>query len=75
MRGEVTGKKMSLITPKEVCELLGVSMSTLAKWRLSGEGPAFVKVGARVAYDPELINTWLLSRVRTSTSDVGADKA
>ena len=65
--------KIELLSPKNVSERLGVSISTLAKWRLDGSGPAFVKVGSRVAYDASMIEAWLASRVRRSTSDPGSE--
>lgn len=37
--------------------------STLAHWRSEGSGPAFIKLGMRVAYSGAALNEWL--RVRT----------
>ena len=36
--------------------------STLAHWRSEGRGPAFVKVGWRVAYTGAALNEWLEAR-------------
>ena len=36
--------------------------STLAHWRSEGRGPAFIKLGARVAYRGSDLNEWLVSR-------------
>ena len=33
--------------------------STLAHWRSEGRGPAFIKVGWRVAYRGRDLNAWL----------------
>ena len=56
----------------EAAALLGLSPSTLAKMRLRGDGPAFLKVGRRaVVYDPADLEEWLATRRRTSTSDDG----
>ena len=33
--------------------------STLAHWRCQGRGPAFVKLGSRVAYRGADLNAWL----------------
>lgn len=39
---------------------LGVSRSTLAKWRMRGEGPAFHRCGPRlVYYFKDEIDVWL----------------
>jgi predicted DNA-binding transcriptional regulator AlpA len=39
-----------LIKPIEAANFLGLSASWLAKLRLSGEGPLYLKVGRRVRY-------------------------
>ena len=36
--------------------------STLAHWRSEGRGPAFIKIGWRVAYRGADLNDWLASR-------------
>ncbi len=36
--------------------------STLAHWRCEGAGPAFIKVGRRVAYSGKDLNFWLQQR-------------
>ena len=33
--------------------------STLAHWRSEGRGPAYLKIGSRVAYRGADLNTWL----------------
>jgi hypothetical protein len=50
---------------------LGLSSSTLAKLRLSGEGPVYCKLGRRVVYRPDDLSDWLSTRRRRSTSDDG----
>ena len=64
-------KPFELLTPKQTAAKLGISLSTLAKWRLFGFGPRFVKIGSRVAYDVGIVETWIASRFRRSTSDAG----
>ena len=36
--------------------------STLASWRSEGQGPAFIKLGGRVAYSGRDLNAWIESR-------------
>ena len=36
--------------------------STLAHWRSEGRGPAFIKLGSRVAYRGSDLNAWLDER-------------
>ena len=44
-------------------ELLALApYSTLAHWRSEGRGPAYVKIGSRVAYSGRALNQWLATR-------------
>ena len=36
--------------------------STMAHWRSEGRGPAYVKIGSRVAYSGRALNEWLEAR-------------
>lgn len=36
--------------------------STLAHWRSEGRGPAFIKLGHKVAYSGKALNDWLAAR-------------
>ena len=58
-----------LLHPAEVAKLLGVSSSWLAKSRLSGTGPRFIKVGRCVRYARSALREFILSRQRHSTSE------
>jgi excisionase family DNA binding protein len=57
-----------LLTVEEVAGLLRCSVSSLNKWRLTGRGPPFVRVGSRVRYRPSDLNTYITDRTVTSTS-------
>lgn len=59
--------------PNEAAEYIGSTASTLAKYRMYGAGPAFVKIGRRVVYRVEDLDAWLASNVRKST--IGAKAA
>lgn len=48
---------------------LGLSPSTLAKWRMKGCGPRYVKAGARVLYEKHDLDAWLQSKKRSHTAD------
>jgi predicted DNA-binding transcriptional regulator AlpA len=55
-------------------EYVGLSDSTLEKFRLTGEGPQFVRIGVRaVGYRIEDLEAWLAERVRRSTSEGAAE--
>ena len=46
--------------------------TTLAKWRVSGEGPKFVRVGRTPRYRGSDINVWLASRTVSHTNAIPA---
>jgi predicted DNA-binding transcriptional regulator AlpA len=60
------------LTPDAAAEFLGLASSTLAKMRLSGNGPVYCKLGRRVVYRMEDLEAWLESRVVRNTSDADA---
>jgi hypothetical protein len=63
--------KHVLRTP-EAAAYLGLSPSTLEKFRLSGEGRPYHKSGPKiVVYRPDDLDRWLHEGRRTSTSDPG----
>ncbi len=39
---------------------------TLERWRLTGEGPPFVRLGRRIAYRAEDVDSWLAGRTYAS---------
>jgi hypothetical protein len=45
--------------------------STLSHWRCEGRGPAFIKIGSRVAYRGADLNRWLAAQTVRPT-DAGA---
>jgi predicted DNA-binding transcriptional regulator AlpA len=58
-----------LLYPAQVAKLLAVSPSWLAKSRLNGTGPRFIKVGRAVRYAMSAVREYILSRQRISTSE------
>ncbi len=58
-----------LLTPREAAEFLRVSISWLAKSRMRGDGPPFVKIGRGVFYRASALLQWLKSQERLSTSE------
>ncbi|WP_241694349.1 helix-turn-helix domain-containing protein [Komagataeibacter melomenusus] len=53
----------------EAAELIGVSIRTLEKYRCTGGGPPFLKVGSRVLYLREDVEAWLQRHRCQNTSD------
>ena len=60
---------ISRVNVEAAAVLTGLSVSTLNKLRIYGEGPAYLKLGRRVAYDVADLNAWLASKRRRSTSE------
>jgi excisionase family DNA binding protein len=58
-----------LLTPKETANRLKVSLSWLAKARMSGDGPPFIRVGRSIRYSEAALLQWMKSRQRLSTSE------
>ena len=58
-----------LFTPKEASDYCRISTSTLAKRRLTGLAPAFVKFGRSVRYERAELDRFTESCRRRSTSE------
>jgi hypothetical protein len=61
-----------LLSPKEAADKCRCSISYLAKARMTGDGPPFIKRGRSVLYAEPVLLQWLKARTRTSTSVVCA---
>lgn len=58
-------------TPKELSDLLGISISLLNKLRLSGKGPKYIKVSYRVLrYPLTEVAQYIEAYKRQSTSEL-----
>lgn len=51
----------------------GPSPRTLELWRASGKGPAYIKIGHRIAYRESAVEAWLAQQTRSSTNDRAAE--
>ena len=59
------------LSPREAAEWLGLSARTLERYRVTGQGPVFHRLGSRVRYLLTDLETWAQAGRRTSTSDDG----
>jgi hypothetical protein len=60
------------LLPAEAAARLRMSKGSLANLRMSGQGPAFLKIGARkVLYTEKALDAFERSRLRTSTTESG----
>ena len=60
---------MDFIDTKRAAADYGLSISWLAKLRLTGNGPAYRKVGKRVLYRRDEFVNWIDSHAQRSTSE------
>jgi predicted DNA-binding transcriptional regulator AlpA len=59
---------MNLYCTKKAATFLSVSPRTLERHRLTGTGPAFVKIGKLVRYSEHDMLAWIQQSTHTSTS-------
>ena len=59
----------TLLMQREAAALLRLSERTLERWRVTGEGPHFARLGRRIGYRLEDIDAWIASRIVASTSE------
>jgi len=57
-----------LMTVKDAAIYLNLSTSTLNKWRVSGNGPAFLKLGRVIRYREEDLRSYIEQNTQRSTS-------
>ncbi len=56
-------KSDEFLSDAQLCELMHVVPRTTARWRVSGDGPPFVRAGAsRVLYRRSDVDAWLAAR-------------
>ena len=54
---------MSFFTESTLSSHLSIPRRTLQRWRVTGDGPAFVRAGARrILYRQEAVQAWAESR-------------
>jgi excisionase family DNA binding protein len=54
------------LTAKQAADYLNVTENALAKLRLAGGGPPFVRLGRRIRYGQGAIDSWIHSRTYTT---------
>jgi predicted DNA-binding transcriptional regulator AlpA len=58
-----------LLTARDAADLLRLSPSWLAKARMRGDGPPYVKLGRSIRYGEGALQQWMKSCLRLSTSE------
>ena len=64
-----------LMTERDAARRMGLSVRTLQKWRLLGQGPCYLKLGQAVRYDPDDLEAFVQAARRTCTSERPSDPA
>ena len=62
-----------VLNTEQTAKRLGLAISTLAKMRLYGTGPAYSKLGRRVVYNPKDLDTWIAGNRFQSTSEYSSE--
>ena len=68
----MTDRGTIYLNTREAAAYLGLSTRTLDRYRVSGDGPVFLRFGGRVRYLREDLDAWARTRRRKSTSDDGS---
>lgn len=59
-----------LASSAEVAEFIGITPNRLAKMRMDGDGPKFIRVNTRtIRYRWSAVEAWLEQQTHTSTDD------
>jgi predicted DNA-binding transcriptional regulator AlpA len=72
--GEEREETLGLLTTHAAAQWLAVSASQLEKWRCSGGGPKFIRIGRLIRYSRADIRRYLATCARRSTSNPGPAK-
>ena len=59
----------SLMDTREAAAKLRIHPSTLARWRLEGTGPKYVRLGGRLMYRESAIEQWITAHTVTPGED------
>lgn len=65
-------KPSNLLTTNEAAKYVRLSPRTLERYRVTGEGAPFLKIGRLVFYLQTVLDDWLKTKSRKSTSDPGS---
>lgn len=62
-----------MLSEQQAADTLCQSVRTLQKWRVTGFGPAYFKIGRSVRYRRQELLDWIESRRRAHTSQFPTD--
>lgn len=55
------------LTIEELASRWGMNTGTLGNWRIQGKGPKYVKIGRKILYPINEIETWETQQLKKST--------
>jgi len=70
--GNFAPRSESIVNAEAAAQFLGLSAITLAKWRVTGGGPTFLKLGRSVRYRMADLQTWACGQSHSNTSQYRA---
>lgn len=66
---QASTEMQKLLTPSAVSDLLGVAERTLERWRITGEGPRYVKLSRKVVrYLADDLAIFIADRLKANTA-------
>ena len=71
MSASLAGLPQRYLRTPDAARLDGLSIRTLEKHRIYGTGPRYSKLGGRVVYAVDDLQSWVQSAAKASTSDPG----
>jgi predicted DNA-binding transcriptional regulator AlpA len=75
MRETQSEPASAFITEAQFCDRFGITARTAQRWRVSGEGPPWVRLGVRrIAYREADCERWAAERTYSSRAAEAADR-
>jgi len=58
------GQTVRLLNEYDVADIFRLSVATMRHWRLTGNGPKWLKLGSAVRYEPVEVERWMRASER-----------
>ena len=65
----IPNEGLTIWSPDELADNLGLSPRTLAAWRKARTGPAYIRSGGRIYYTSAAVTAWLSNLPVTHTNN------
>ena len=68
-------RRLRILTPVELAAMLGIDVSSVDRWRFTGTGPQYTRLGRRIYYREYDVAVWIEENVgRERGADTEADE-